>query len=699
MQFVFIGMDGKTLFIRDDAERAQWTQEEMTLDMDFPFLPDKIISIGQRIFFKDPATGAHQIYEVKQAKTFQLDAYQQVTAENICVSELSDEHIDNLELTDETASNALATILADTLWSVGNVSFNPVSSVDVSRGSKWQAILEIKDNWNCYIEPRTVLNSDGSISRYLDITNTNGVWNGLRLSIDKNLLDPSVTFDDSEVATALYGYGGTVEDPIDPDVSTEITFADVVWAAEDGHPAKPYGQLYLEDPAATAEYGRDGRARFGFFQNSDITDPETLLEKTWETLQTTSTPAISIEGSVEDLYRMGYADQPLKLHDIALVEILPSGFKKQIQIIRMTVDLLDPTATSLTIGDYIPNIIYINRQTDENATGSRGGGGGNKAKDTNTWQEFKTTIEAYQDGTGMRIKSVQNDNTRQDEELAVQKAEIEVTYSMIRMEVQDRRDADNALGSRITQTASQIRAEVYATSSDIYKNIGSSITQTASQIRAEVWANASTTYSFIEQTATQIRSEVRNVNSAVYSAITQTASQIRSEVNSLSSGVYSSITQTASQIRSEVNASSSTLYSAITQTATQIRSEVASTASGLSSSITQNADKIAIVVNGDNTVNAASIVAGINNQNKESSSYVDINADYINLTGYVTATQLSAVSAEINNLATGATTATLLKATRVSATGLVLNSQTVSTYELKYKDHSGTNQTLTVLKV
>ena len=458
MQFTFLDMAGKTLFIRDDAERAQWTQEEMTLDLEFPRLEDKIISIGQRIFFKDP-TGASQIYEVKQARTLEPDNYQTIVAENICISELSDEHIDNSEIDNKTASNALQGVLNGTLWRVGDSLTNPTSSGDISRGSVWQAVLEIKDNWNVYIEPRVVLNSDGSITRYLDIVPTSGVWNGLRLSIDKNMLDPSVTFDDSEVVTALYGYGGTIQATTPEGENEECTFKDVVWSATSQHPAKPRGQAYIEDPAATLAYGRNGRARFGFYQNTDITDPDTLLEKTWESLKASSKPAISIDGTVADLYRMGYADTPIKLHDIALVEVNPAGYKDQIQIIRITTDLLDPSATTLTIGSYIPNIVYIERQTNESATGSRGGGGGNKSNET-AWKEFRTTMEAYEDGTGMRIRSVQNDLNNTKEEVAVQEAQIEVTYNRITQEVTDRRNADGILQGRITVEANRITQEV-----------------------------------------------------------------------------------------------------------------------------------------------------------------------------------------------------------------------------------------------
>lgn len=454
MLFTFLNMAGKTLFIREDAERAEWTTEEQTLEIEFPYLSDKKISIGQRVFFKDPATGAHQIYEVRQAKTLQPDAYQQVTAEHICISELCNEHIDNKELKKKTISSALTTVLSGTQWNLGSYATNPKASLEVSRGSVWSAVSQLKETYNVYIVPRVVLNADGSISRYLDVEKSSGTWRGVRLSIDKNALDPSVTYDDSELYTALYGYGGSVPNSSGSETK-ETDFSDVKWSKTSDHPAKPKGQKYLEDPAATAAYGRNGRARYGYYQNSDITDPEELLEKTWEKLQTVSKPQISVEGTVADLYRLGYADQPLRLHDIALVEILPSGFKMEIQIIRMTVDLLDATATSLTIGSYIPNIIYYNKKTND-AAGGGGGGGGNTDPEENKWKEFRTTITAYQDGTGMQIRAVQNDIARQDEEIAVQEGRIEVLYDKITMEVTDRRKADAELSGRITVQANRI---------------------------------------------------------------------------------------------------------------------------------------------------------------------------------------------------------------------------------------------------
>lgn len=501
MTFTFLDMAGKTLFIRDDAERATWTQEEYSLDLEFPFIDGKVISIGQRIFFKDPATGSHQIYEVKQARTTEPDHFQSVVAEHICISELSDEHMDSSEITNKTAKATLQGVLSGTLWSVGSSAINPTSSGDLSRGSVWQAILQIKDNWNVYIEPRVTLAGNGTITRYLDILSPQGTWNGVRLSIDKNMLDPSVTYDDSEVVTALYGYGGQDPNEVTSEDPQEITFADVVWKKTSDHPAKPKGQKYLEDPAATAAYGRNGRPRFGYFQNNDIIDPELLLQKTWESLKINSKPAISIEGTVADLYRMGYSDQPIKLHDIALVEVLPAGYKDQIQIIRMTVDLLDPSATTLTIGSYIPNIIYIERKTNEDATGGRGGGGGNKSKD-NAWHQFETTIDTYQGGTGLVIRSVEHDIKDQTQKIAVVEANLEVTSSKITQEVIDRRDADNVLNGKITVTAKEITAEVER-ASKAEGNLSSRITINAEGIATKVSKNG--VISAINQTAESVK--------------------------------------------------------------------------------------------------------------------------------------------------------------------------------------------------
>ena len=285
-----------------------------------------------------------------------------------------------------------------------------------------------------------------------------------------------------------------------------------------------------------------------------------------------------------------------------------------------------------------------------------------------TWSELSAKTWSSQSSTNWREYYEGYWYVRKNNKWEIMNADADVVEIGTKLEQDEKhialvaRDVDanhQELGARLEVTATQIRGEVHAAKSSLY----STITQTATSIRSEVASTASSLSSSITQTASSIRSEVNAAKSTIYSSITQTASQIRAEVSNTAANLRSSITQTASSIRSEVSAAKSTIYSSITQTASSIRSEVASTASGLSSRITQNANKVAIVVDDNNHIQTASIVAGINDQ---SGSYVKIQASKINLSGYVTASQLSAVESDIDNLKSGNAVFSIVAANRAS---------------------------------
>jgi phage minor structural protein len=386
MTFTFFDAADLVLFSRGDAERATWTVEELSLSADFPFDPEKQIRRGMRTGFTD-ADGKLQVFEVRKVRTLEPGHTQEITAEHIAVAELTDEVYQGAEVTDETAAAVLEDVLDGTLWSVGEVSAENVSSADFQRNNVWGAVREIERSWNVYLIPRITADNSGITGRYLDIVPAGGEWRGIRLSVEKNADEVGVTVDDTETVTALYGYGQTTNDE-------PLTFADVVWEETAEHPAKPAGQEYIEDPAATAAYGRNGRPRFAYWTNGAIKDKNILLEQTWKYLQTTNAPKVTIECRIADLYRLGYADEPIRLHDIAVVDIAQTGTHLREQIISLTVDLLDPTQTRAVIGAYIPNIIYIDRDTGKKA---RGGGGG-RGNDPNEEEEikFNTSIERNQ---------------------------------------------------------------------------------------------------------------------------------------------------------------------------------------------------------------------------------------------------------------------------------------------------------------
>lgn len=120
-----------------------------------------------------------------------------------------------------------------------------------------------------------------------------------------------------------------------------------------------------------------------------------------------------------------------------------------------------------------------------------------------------------------------------------------------------------------------------------------------------------------------------------------TARQIRGEVHAAKSTIYSVAEQTATHILHAVVDENAGNFSTILQTSTSIAMAVKSAEDNMQAQIDVQKDRISLVVSGegdDATVDAASIVAGINAQ---SGSFVKIQARNINLSGYVTATSLT----------------------------------------------------------
>ena len=140
VEIKFFSSSGQMLFVRSDLIDGHWVQEEMTVTASFTFNTEKKIERGQRIAFADPATGNLEVFEIRKVTNYEPDHSQQITAESIAVSELSDDHMEKQEITDKTPTQALTSVLTGTLWSVGNVTATNISSADISRGNVWQAV-------------------------------------------------------------------------------------------------------------------------------------------------------------------------------------------------------------------------------------------------------------------------------------------------------------------------------------------------------------------------------------------------------------------------------------------------------------------------------------------------------------------------------------------------------------------------------
>lgn len=170
---------------------------------------------------------------------------------------------------------------------------------------------------------------------------------------------------------------------------------------------------------------------------------------------------------------------------------------------------------------------------------------------------------------------------------------------------------------------------------------------------------------------------VEDVYNQLKSGLELTTSSATLYTQDLYNQMSSGLKLTSSSATMYVNDAYKQLSSGLRMTSSMISMTVQNNYLGLSSAIRQQADKISLVVTDKGEVNTASIVAGINRQD---GSFVKIQAAKINLSGYVTAKQLSAVEAEIENLKTGKATAGKLVASSVVATNLTVNSSLTFNY-------------------
>ena len=177
--------------------------------------------------------------------------------------------------------------------------------------------------------------------------------------------------------------------------------------------------------------------------------------------------------------------------------------------------------------------------------------------------------------------------------------------------------------------------------------------------------------------------EIKGENVIRDTKIEQNEQAITMEANERIAGEASmnaKITVQADRITSEVSnrlSAESQLSSRITQTATAITAEVnarVNADTALSSRITVNAAGIETKVSKNGVISAI-------NQTAES---VTISASKINLSGYVTASQLDATNATISSLRTGSATFSLMNATNAKLAGYSLYLGTVTINGTQY---------------
>ena len=248
------------------------------------------------------------------------------TMEVYCIHDsfiLNDIVLEEFTVTD-TIDNVLDSVLAGTSYQRGYTDQFDVADIDMQLTSRFGGLQTIAETFGGELDFRFTLDETRTriLNRYVDVKFSLGRDIGVRFTFDTNLTEVVRTVTSDNHFTVLYGLGRSLATgETKPDGSKEykrVDFSEVAWGESTGNPTnKPVGQRYIEDTEGIKKWGRIE----GIYINETITDPETLINRTWKQLQKCKEPSFSYSVTVEDLSRLtGYEHLSVGIGDTVIIK-------------------------------------------------------------------------------------------------------------------------------------------------------------------------------------------------------------------------------------------------------------------------------------------------------------------------------------------------------------------------------------------
>jgi len=185
---------------------------------------------------------------------------------------------------------------------------------------------------------------NGEVSgRYVDLVKQRGTDTKKRFTYSKDIVSIKRKVDMSNVVTALVGVG-----------SNDTNFKSIEYTKSANGFDKPLNQDWVGDPDALQRWGKKGKHIFGKFEY-DTTDPKTLLDKTWEQLQTLKEPSITYEMDVALLERLaGIEHEKVRIGDTVYIidETFSPALYLEARVLELETCFSDPSNDKCTLGNY-----------------------------------------------------------------------------------------------------------------------------------------------------------------------------------------------------------------------------------------------------------------------------------------------------------------------------------------------------------
>ena len=271
--------------------------EELNGEDTIEFQTREVPVKGDRLLWLDGATWReHVVVRTDEPLAGLCSVYAE---SSLC--EMLDDFIEECQLVNRTALQALTAVLAPTRWSVAHCANLGTAGALVYHQNALWGLRRVAEVWKGEVTP-VITVAGGCVSgRSIRLDAQRGSWKGLRLVYGKNMCGCTRSVLEQDVYTALYGFGAGLpytdeEGNYVPGYRRKLTFGEL-----NG------GVNYVEDVAAREVWGRWNASRtakvssFGQVTFSDVTDPARLLALTRAALAEAVKPKVSYEVDVAAL--------------------------------------------------------------------------------------------------------------------------------------------------------------------------------------------------------------------------------------------------------------------------------------------------------------------------------------------------------------------------------------------------------------
>ena len=256
------------------------------------------------------------------------------------------------------------TVLQDTNWRLGGYSASLKTNIQKVKVDKYTNVYKvIQDNISIYgnieIEFRVEFENNRLLGFFIDVyaNGERGSKVYKRFEYGENVSGITRKINLNDFTSAMIGIG-----------KDNLTFKDIEWKKGKGDPAdKPLGQDFIVDLEANDKYNKYGKYIKGLFDDSNITNPQDLLLKTWEKLQEVKEPRFDYE---VDLALTSAEYEDIKIGDTNYV--IDHDYNPPIlleaRIGKLELSLSDSRQNKCTLSNYKEVVSKINDSIDITGT-------------------------------------------------------------------------------------------------------------------------------------------------------------------------------------------------------------------------------------------------------------------------------------------------------------------------------------------